>query len=162
MKNFKKFIYLFLLSVFVISCSTTYTDARKLDREDGKFVLNGELFNGVALSMTSKNRVRERVIFKDGKPIEFFEHSIDEGQFEEVELSDGLTTLMSDMILYEKNLKKETGYYPDGSISFETELSCEDGSISDCEENGKSIEYDEEGNVERTKIYENGDLKKEE
>jgi len=161
MRNFKNLIYLFLLTFIVTSCSTTYTDIQKLDREDGKFTLNGELFNGTALSMTSKNRVRERATFTDGKVIEMFEHSVDEGQFEEVELSDGLTTLMSDMIVYERTLKKETQYYADGSISRSVELSCEDGTIMSCEKNGKEIEYDEEGNVEKTSFYENGDLKKE-
>jgi len=161
MKNFKTLIYLFLLSVFVTSCSTTYTDVKKLDRKDGKFTLNGELFNGVALSMTSKNRVREHITFTDGKVIEMIEYSVDNGQFEEVELSDGLTTLMSDMIVYERTLKKDTEYYPDGSISRSVELSCEDGTIMSCEKNGKEIEYDEEGNVEKTSFYENGDLKKE-
>jgi hypothetical protein len=162
MKNFKNLIYLFLLSVLITSCSTTYTNAKKLDFEDGKFTLNGELFNGVAVSMmTSHNRVRERGTFKDGKAIQMIEHSRDEGQFEEIELSDGVTTYMSDMIEYERTLKNETQYYADGSIRRSTELSCEDGTIMSCEKNGKEIEYDEEGNVEITRIYENGDLKKE-
>ena len=151
----KKIIYSVVLTVLITSCSTTYTDIKKLDREDGKFTLNGELFNGVALSMTSKNRVREYITFTDGKAIEMFEHSVDEGQFEEVELSDGLTTLMSDMIVYERTLKKNTKYYTDGSIKSETEVLCE-GSLLDCERNGKYEEYDELGNITKTQYYENG------
>jgi len=91
----RNFIYVLSLSILFISCSQTYTNVRDLDMNDGKFSFNGELYEGIGLSMTSKNKVREFIEFKDGKVVSFNEHSVDEGNFEEVELENGMKTKLS-------------------------------------------------------------------
>lgn len=153
----KNLFYLVGLCVLFTSCSTTYTDVEKLDLKDGLYTFKGELFDGEALSMTRKNKVRQRVSFRDGKPVEMYEHSVDEGIFEEIKLENGETTLMSDLIVSEQDLKRYLTYYPDGSIESKTELLCETGHISECVKNGKSEEYDEQGNITKTEYYENGE-----
>ena len=155
----KKIIYLLFLTVLITSCSTTFTDQSKLERKDGKFTLNGEVFNGVALKITSKNKVQYQNTYTDGNPIRMTQYSIKEGQFEEVELSDGLTTFISDIILTDFTLKKRTDYYTNGSIKRKIEVLCQ-GSIQNCENNGIYEEYDKLGNVTKLRYFENGKIKK--
>jgi len=149
----KNYIYLFVLSILFISCSQTYTNVEDLDMNDGKFTFNGEIYEGIGLSMTSKNKVREFIEFKDGMVVSMNERSLDEGNFEEVELENGKKTIISDMIIFERDLKFETMYYPDGSVERKTELSCEGEDLQSCFKNGKSEYYDEQGNVTEVQYY---------
>jgi len=149
----KNYIYLFVLSILFISCSQTYTNVEDLDMNDGKFTFNGEIYEGIGLSMTSKNKVREFIEFKDGMVVSMNERSVDEGNFEEVELENGKKTIISDMIIFERDLKFETMYYPDGSVERKTELSCEGEDLQSCFKNGKSEYYDEQGNVTEVQYY---------
>ena len=149
----KKFIYLFALSILFISCSQTYTNVRDLDMNDGKYTFNGEIYEGIGLSMTSKNKVREFIEFNDGIVVSVNEHSVNKGHFEEVELENGKKTMISDMIIYKRDLKFETTYYPDGSVERKTELSCEGEDLQSCFKNGKSEYYDEQGNVTEVQYY---------
>ena len=149
----RNFIYLLSLSILFISCSQTYTNVRDLDRNDGKFTFNGEIYEGIGLSITSKNKVREFIEFKDGIVVSMNERSVDEGNFEEVELENGIKTMLSDIIVYKRDLKFETSYYPDGSVKRKTELSCEGEELQSCFKNGKSEYYDEQGNVTEVQYY---------
>jgi antitoxin component YwqK of YwqJK toxin-antitoxin module len=149
----RNYIYLFVLSILLISCSQTYTNVRDLDMNDGKYTFNGEIYEGIGLSMTSKNKVREFIEFNDGIVVSVNEHSVNKGHFEEVELENGKKTMISDMIIYKRDLKFETTYYPDGSVERKTELSCEGEDLQSCFKNGKSEYYDEQGNVTEVQYY---------
>ena len=162
MKTIKSILILLVGVLSLSSCSSTYTNAEDLVREDGIFVLDGEAFEGTAVSMTSKNRVRELVEFEDGKPVEMYEHSVDEGQFKEIKLENGTTTLISDLIVYSIDSDYETSYYSDGSVRYRTEIVIEDNDITTFEENGKKEYFDENGDLVGTDYYEKGELVKSE
>jgi len=149
----RNFIYLLSLSILFISCSQTYTNVRDLDRNDGKFTFKGEMYEGIGLSMTSKNKVREFIEFKDGEVVSMKEYSVDEGNFEEIELENGEKTMISDMVVFKRDTKFSIWYYPDGSVERKTELSCENNEFLKCKKNGKSEYYDEQGNVTEVQYY---------
>lgn len=154
----KKIIYLFFGLILLTSCSENYVRLGDLERQDGGIItFNGEKFDGYAVSIwSSKNVIREIYTIKNGIPIKSEEYEKKKGKFEEIELNNGSKTYVSDILIYSKECDFEIYYYPDGSIKRKTQLSCKDGNLFYSERNGKSQEFDEQGNLIKVTYYKSG------
>jgi hypothetical protein len=151
----KKIIYLFVLSISITSCSETYVNGDDLEKKEGIFTFNGEKYNGSALGITRKNKVRELGEIKNGVLVKFEEYDREEGKFEELELNDGTKTYISDMLIFSKDCNYEIEYYPNGSVKTKCESLCKDGNLLSAVSNGKKEYFDEEGNITKVEYYEN-------
>jgi len=154
----KKIIYLFFGLILLTSCSENYVRQRDLELQDGDILtFNGEKFDGYAVSIwSSKNVIRDIYTIKNGILIKNEVYEKKKGKFEEIELNDGSKTYVSDILIASKECDFEIYYYPDGSIKRKTQLSCKDGNLYSSERNGKSEEFDEQGNLIKVTYYESG------
>ena len=154
----KKIIYLFFGLILLTSCSENYVRQRDLELQDGDILtFNGEKFDGYAVSIwSSKNVIRDIYTIKNGILIKNEVYEKKKGKFEEIELNDGSKTYVSDILIASKECDFEIYYYPDGSIKRKTQLSCKDGNLYSSKRNGKSEEFDEQGNLIKVTYYESG------
>ena len=89
----RNFIYLFVLSILISSCTETYVSTRDIDFEDGKYILEGEVFNGSLVRIrtighpSEQNRVYDLTKVKNGIPVSKEGYSYDKGNFKELTLN---------------------------------------------------------------------------
>lgn len=151
----KKIIYLLFLSLLFTSCSETYVNGEMLEQKGNIFTFNGEKFNGYAVGITKKNKVRKLIKLENGRIVDRKEYSTNEGSFDELKLNDGTVSYLSDKILYSLDKNYNIEYYLDGTIKLKAEVkSDEEDNIS---WNGKAEYFDEKGNITKTEFYENGE-----
>ena len=152
----KKIVYTLLLSFVFMSCSNEYVDVKSLEEEDNFYTLYGDKFDGVAVTMTSKNIVRDMITFDDGYPIKIEEYSRREGDFEWIDLDNGSKTKLSDVKLVYIDIEIKYRYYDDGSYKQISEMGSENG-LFPWYYNGKTEYFDEEGKLTETVYYEYGE-----
>ena len=150
----KKIVYSLLLSFVFMSCSNEYVDVKSLEEEDGFYTLYGDKFDGVAVSMTSKNIVREMITFDDGFISSFEEYSRSKGDFEWIDLDNGSKTKLSDVKLGYTDIEINYRYYEDGSYRQISEMGSENG-LFPWYKNGKTEKF-YEGKLTETVYYEYG------
>ena len=151
----KKIVYSLLLSFVFMSCSNEYVDVKSLEEEGNFYTLYGDKFDGVAVSMTSENIVREMITFDDGVVVEFEEYSRSKGDFEWIDLDNGSKTKLSDVKLIYADIDIKYMYYDDGSYQQISEMGSENG-LFPWYLNGKTEKFDEEGKLTETVYYEYG------
>jgi len=156
----RNFIYLFVLSILISSCTETYVSTRDIDIEDGKYILEGEVFNGSLVRIrtighpSEQNRVYDLTKVKNGIPVSKEGYSYDKGNFKELTLNTGLKTYVSDLIEYKMDENFYNEYYSDGKVSSKSEGTIKDGEF---EYNGKTEYFDELGNLIEVEYWKDGE-----
>lgn len=158
----KKIIYLILCSILLTSCSETYVSTRDIKVKDGKYVLDGKVFNGSLARIrtighpSEQNRVYDLTKVKNGIPVNKEGYHYKKGNFRELKLNTGLKTYVSDLIEFKIDEQFYIEYYTNGKIREKSEITIENGNIETYELNGKSEYFDKEGNLIKVTYYESG------
>ena len=156
----KKLVYLFVLSILLISCCEIYVSTRDVEVKEGKVLLDGKTFNGSLVRIrtighpSEQNRVYDLTKIKKGIPVYQEGYSYKKGNFKEITLNTGLKTYMSDLVEHTLDKNFYINYYPDGKIESKREIIVEDNNVMTYKFHGKSEYFDQKGNLVKVEYWE--------